>query len=173
PELETVGLDWATLDRLRDRFLAAQPAGADYWRTPAELELYERTFAQRIAWKWDAVLRELRARGWKPAVDSVLDWGCGSGIAGRRVRDFFGLPQLQVFDRSRLAMDYAVAAGPAEAWRDAGQPVGVLVVSHVLNELAPAARDQLRALAHRAEAVLWVEPGTYADSRALIAVREE
>jgi hypothetical protein len=49
----------------------------------------------------------------------------------------------------------------------------VLLVSHVLNELDPAGRAALLDLAHRAAAVLWVEPGTSEDSRALIGVREE
>ena len=43
----------------------------------------------------------------------------------------------------------------------------------MLNELAAADRDALLQLAARAEAVLWVEPGTHADSRALGAVREQ
>jgi ribosomal protein RSM22 (predicted rRNA methylase) len=50
--------------------------------------------------------------------------------------------------------------------------VGTLVISHVLNELTDAARQALREAIDRADAVLWVEPGTYADSRALIEVRE-
>jgi ribosomal protein RSM22 (predicted rRNA methylase) len=46
-------------------------------------------------------------------------------------------------------------------------------VSHVLNELDEPSRVQLIALARRAAAVVWVEPGTWKDSRSLIAVREE
>lgn len=170
--MDSASLDWEAVDRLRGIFLAARKSPADYWRSRADLEVYERTFAQRVAWKWDAVLRELGARGWQPPADGVLDWGCGSGIAGRRVRDFFFLPRLQVFDRSRLAREYATEAGRAEPWRDDGGPIGVLVVSHVWNELADRDRRRLLAVAGRAAAVLWVEPGTYADSRALIAVRE-
>jgi ribosomal protein RSM22 (predicted rRNA methylase) len=50
--------------------------------------------------------------------------------------------------------------------------VGTLVVSHVLNELDEAGGRELRRVIDRAAAVLWVEPGTHADSRALIALRE-
>ncbi len=50
--------------------------------------------------------------------------------------------------------------------------LGLLVLSHVLNELPDAEREALLQLARRADAVLWVEPGTHADSRALIAMRE-
>ena len=44
-------LDWAALDRLRDTFLGAKPAGANYWMSWSDLENYDFTFAQRIAWK--------------------------------------------------------------------------------------------------------------------------
>ena len=106
-------LDWAALDRLRDTFLAAKPDGACYWVSRSDLENYDFTFAQRVAWKWDAVLRELRLRGWTPLSNRLLDWGCGSGIAGRRVVEFFGpehFTSLRVFDRSPLAMEFAVGS---------------------------------------------------------------
>jgi len=58
-------------------------------------------------------------------------------------------------------------------WADDGKsPAGLLVLSHVLNELAPPAREALAALARRADAVLWVEPGAHAVSRELGALRE-
>lgn len=153
-------LDWEILDRLRAQFLSG--ATGDYWRSHADLEHYDFTYGQRIAWKWQAVLAELRRLNWAPPADTVLDWGCGSGVAGRLVRDFFSLKMLRVFDRSELAMDYT----DAERWR--GEPPGILVLSHVLNELR-----ELPAVIEQAEAILWVEPGTFADSRALIAAREK
>src|SRR2546430_17294984 len=107
-------LDWAALDRLRDTFLSSQPGGANYWTSRSDLENYDFTFAQRIAWKWDAVLRELRLRGWAPPSDAVFDWGCGSGIAGRCVVEFFNpkrFKSLRVFDRSRMAMEFAADRG--------------------------------------------------------------
>lgn len=48
----------------------------------------------------------------------------------------------------------------------------VLLVSHVLPELTPSQVEGLVALAGRAQAVLWVEPGTYAASLSLIGIRE-
>ena len=48
-----------------------------------------------------------------------------------------------------------------------------VIISHVLNELTETGRRTLRQVIDRADAILWVEPGTYADSRALIAMREE
>lgn len=207
-------LDWAALDRLRDTFLAVQSTGADYWMSRSDLENYDFTFAQRIAWKWDAVLRELGLRGWAPPPGPLLDWGCGSGVAGRRVVGFFGpvhFHSLRLFDRSPLAMCFAAEAArkefprlrieswPPETAGPAGdseprtpirrestraslpepagpqrgaRSIGTLVVSHVLNELDEGGGRKLRAAIERAEAVIWVEPGTYADSRSLIAWRE-
>ncbi len=198
PRLTWNTLDWTVLDRLRDTFLAGKPTGTNYWTSRSDLENYDFTFGQRIAWKWDAVLRELKLRGWKPPGSVLLDWGCGSGIAGRRVIDFFGsehFKTLRVFDRSALAMEFAAekaretlpslrAEGRAELLlglnlKDAPQRVpatdeaiGTLVISHVLNELDEASGRALREVIDRANAVLWLEPGTYADSRSLIAMRE-
>src|SRR6185436_4078772 len=58
-------LDWHTLDRLRDRFLQGGSA-TPYWETADDLANYDLTFGERIGWKWDHVLRELRLRGWTP-----------------------------------------------------------------------------------------------------------
>lgn len=176
-------LDWEVLDRLRETFLSDARTAGPYWHTITDLECYDFTFGERIGWKWDAVLGELRQREWSPPPGAtILDWGCGSGIAGRRVLDFFGaegFSALQLSDHSPLAVEFAahrarqlfpgLAAGPA-----AGDgPIGVLVLSHVLNELDEAARTELRALTARAETILWVEPGTHEVSRALGEWREK
>jgi len=226
-------LDWSALDRLRDTFLAGKPSGASYWSSLSDLANYDFSFARRIGWKWDAVLRELKLRGWTPPKGPMLDWGCGSGIAGRRVVEFFGeegFECLRVFDRSPLAMEFAREAareafpslrvesyphpiprprdhplpsdgrgvggeGPdrefiasprtgaqsialhksdarSNAPRSDDARIGTLVVSHVLNELDGAGGHALRQVIDRADAVLWVEPGTRADSRSLIELRE-
>ena len=175
-------LDWETLHRLRDGFLAGAGAAGAYWRSPADLASYDLTFAQRIAWKWDAVLGELKLRGWTPRAGEVLDWGCGSGVAGRCVLREFGAEKftaLRVFDRSPLAMDFAAARAKTvfpQLTVGSGVPdtgrIGLLLLSHVLNELAEPERDALVQLARRADAVVWVEPGSHADSRSLIALRE-
>ena len=180
-------LDWEVLDRLRESFLSGTAAHGPYWHTLTDLECYNFTYGERIGWKWDAVLRELRLHQWAPpAGATVLDWGCGSGIAGRRVVDFFGtenFSRLLLHDHSALAMDFAEHHGrrifPGLAVERAGranlessEQIGVLVISHVLNELDPAAQAELRTLAARAETILWVEPGTHDVSRALGGWRE-
>ena len=173
-------LDWEILDRLRVRFLAGGAGGEAYWKSRADLANYDFTYAQRIGWKWDAVLRELALRGWQPPAGPVLDWGCGSGIAGRAVLGAFGVERfgtLARHDRSALAVDFAAGRAreefPAVAVEREEAPFTTLLISHVLNELDPAGRDALRTRLSRAQAVLWVEPGTYRDSRDLIGFREE
>jgi len=179
--------DFALLDRLRNRFLDAPAEGGDYWESPELLAAYDATFAERIGWKWDAVLAELHARRWAPPAGSVLlDWGCGSGVAGRRVLAAFGADRflrLVVHDRSALARRFAaerataafagLAVEQAPDWGEVApaQPF-TLVISHVLNELPPAESAALLALVRRAAAVIWVEPGTSDIARALVALRE-
>jgi hypothetical protein len=177
-------LDWPALDRLRDGFLSGSAANGPYWRSLSDLASYDFTYAERIGWKWDAVLAELRRRQWTPPSRSLLDWGCGSGIAGRRVLSAFGAENfdtLRVWDYSPLARQFAATAAkenfPALSVsefspHDPATPIGTLVLSHVLNELPATARSELLALIDRADAVIWIEPGTHASSRDLASLRD-
>lgn len=180
-------IDWAALARLREGFLHGPTDDGPYWRSAGDLANYDFTYGERIGWKWDAVLRELQLRRWAPppGID-VVDWGCGSGIAGRRVITAFGagnFSQLTVWDNSPAAMSFASTAAQqafpgltvseATASFLAGPtPIGLLVISHVLNELSPAALAELEQLIARASSVLWVEPGTHDVSRQLGAIRD-
>lgn len=170
----------ATLRRLRERFIARTAGERDYWKSADELALYESTFGERIGWKWDAVLAELTERNWMPRSKHVLDWGCGSGIAGRRIlAKWPHLETLTLHDRSRLACRFAAERARAEhphvslrESRDIG-PDTLLVLSHVLSELPAGELATLLALARKAREVIWVEAGTHEDSRRLISeVRE-
>jgi len=177
-------LNWDILDRLRATFLEGKPVRRAYWTSDEDLAQYDVTYGERIGWKWDAVLADLRDIGWTPpaAVDRVLDWGCGSGVAGRRVLQAYPtLRTLQLHDRSPCAVNFAarrareaipgVAVHPMETAPDTAH--GALVVlSHVCNELDPRAEARLLSLVTTASAVLWVEPGTHAVSRRLQGFRE-
>ena len=171
------------LTRVRTRFLDGSNVGGGYWKDEEELALYDMTFAERIGWKWDAVLSELAGRNWKPKSTRMVDFGCGSGVASRRVVEAFPqITEVSVADVSARAIDFTVRRMRADfpgvscSVLDKSQelpPGTMLVVSHVLNELPKQAREQLLALAAQAEEILWVEAGTHIDSRSLIAVREE
>jgi hypothetical protein len=176
-------LDWPALERLRTSFLAGTAGTTDYWTSESELVAYDATFAQRIGWKWDFVLRELQARGWTLPTGDLLDWGCGSGVAGRAVLDHFGVDsprRLRLWDRSPLAMGFAAQRARTKypglnvVEIPAPQELrgGTLVLSHVLTELTQPQTEALVELAATAECVLWVEPGTYEASLTLIAIRE-
>jgi hypothetical protein len=180
-------LDWTALDRLRAGFLSGAAARGPYWQSAPDLAAYDLTYAERIGWKWDALLRELTLRKWQPpAGTTLIDWGCGSGIAGRRVLAAFGpahFKDLQVWDHSDHARTFAATrarktfpALPVTALPAApGSPLPAytLVLSHVFNELSADQRTALLTLVSGAQAVLWIEPGTHADSRTLAAVRDQ
>lgn len=172
--------DWSTLERLRQGFLAGTAGQQDYWRSLKDLAAYDATFAQRIGWKWDFVLEDLASLDWKPPTGPILDWGCGSGIAARAFIDHLSIPTTQpvhFYDRSPIAMDFAVRRA-RERFPDhmirAGIPEapGTVLLSHVLTELAPERVEALVASLDSATSILWVEPGTFAASLALIAIRE-
>jgi ribosomal protein RSM22 (predicted rRNA methylase) len=170
----------ATLQKLRKRFLDGSAGDADYWRSEGDLALYDATFAERIGWKWDAVLHELASRGWQPKSRAILDWGCGSGVAGRRVlAQWPHLQSLALHDRSPLAMWFAMEKARAlfpgvRVSKAEGRPPAetLLVLSHVINELPSADFARVMGLLRHVREVIWVEAGTHADSRRLIAVRE-
>ena len=172
-------VNWDALRRLRSRFLSFESSESnDYWDSADDLSSYVFTFAERIGWKWDTVIAELKTRGWKPPVGIILDYGCGTGVAGRRVIAAWPAEslRLRLWDRSQAAMQFARARAQSQFTR---LPVetdivegNILVISHVLNELKEESLEQLINVVMRAEVVLWVEPGTVAVSRSLIKVRE-
>ncbi len=177
--------DWDRLRKLRSAFLeraeSARPESLpDYWSSTRDLELYEATFGQRIAWRWDAVLDELAARAFpaRPAV--VLDWGCGTGAAARAWLEHFGaegLERLHLVDRSSMATSFAAErlkplAGAARIATDPPAACDLLLVSHVLDEAGLDGRAKLLEMCRRAQRVVWLEPGTQSASRALLELRE-
>jgi len=165
-------IDWAALERLRAGFIAGKAGAADYWRSESDLGSYDETFAQRIGSKWHFVFRELQQRGWQPPAGTVLDWGCGSGIAGRAFLQYFPAHPVQLWDRSTLAMRFAAnrLGGNATTGQ---QPCPTLLLSHVLTELSDAQMPALLELCRAATAIIWIEPGTFTASRQLIAAREQ
>jgi hypothetical protein len=180
--------DWARLAELRAGFLDdAAPSNrvgqrrAD-WRSERDLELYDATFAQRIGWKWDAVLRELALRGVDLRAATLVDWGCGTGIAARKLASdpAYGVERVHLWDRSAAARAWArdrlAREHPRLEVRTDELPHDfapeLLLASHVLGELAPADVDALLALARRSRLVVWVEPGSHAVSKRLSRARD-
>ena len=99
-------IDWTALERMRTAFLQNTAGAGEYWQSELDLASYDTTFAQRIGWKWDYVLKELKRRGWSPPTEELLDWGCGSGIASRAFLDHFSegsVTALRLRDRSSTA----------------------------------------------------------------------
>ncbi|WP_221033149.1 small ribosomal subunit Rsm22 family protein [Actomonas aquatica] len=177
-------LDWSILDRLRDGFLSGGAAAGPYWQSHDDLAHYDHTYAERIGWKWDHVLGELQRRGWTPPPGHLLDWGCGSGIATRRVlahwpdavspdhaAHFFDHSTLaESFAQSRLRETHPNIA--AQSWDRSAAPLGTVLISHVLNELDEDSATELRETLAHASAVIWVEPGTSTVAGQLVRWRE-
>ncbi len=174
-------LNWKSLERLRRAFLEGVAGSGDYWHEMDDVASYDATFAQRIGWKWDFVLEELKHRRWTPPGGACLDWGCGSGIAHRAFLDHFGtdgISELWLSDRSAKAVGYATQRAREKHPQltvNTGQPEAtqLLLISHVLTELDASQTERLIEMALAATAVIWVEPGTHSASRALIDVREK
>lgn len=179
-------VDWKLLDSLRDRFLKKTDAAGPYWSDRNTLENYDFTFGRRISWKWAAVLDPMANRGWQSPSRKLVDWGCGTAVATRSMLAHFGaeaFDQVTLWDHSPAATGFAretilsiypkLDVRVADPIDSEAETDFVLVISHVINELDPTTVDRLIALARRALAVIWIEPGTPAESRRLIEVREK
>lgn len=171
--------DWKILEALRAAFLSEDPKSRSqvYW-TEKSLELYDVTFAKRIEAKWQGVVCELQSLGFNPAQgSSVLDWGCGTGVATLALlKAFPSISNVQLLDHSSLAKDFATRKIKKELpeilFSETEDP-DILLISHVANELPPEAWRKLLSTIKKSTTVIWVEPGTPTLSRKLISVREE
>lgn len=169
---------WEVLTRLRDIYLHGSDSG-DYWDTEQTLQYYDESFGERIGWKWESVLQELKAKGWQPPASyRLLDWGCGSGQAISRFLKYFDKPtEIWLHDRSPRAEHFT-----EEKIKSTGVPIRsgvpantqdlVVLLSHVVTELSQRPLTQLRALLRESAAIIWVEPGTFKASHALVDNRE-
>ncbi|NTW48171.1 MAG: methyltransferase [Chlorobiales bacterium] len=174
-------IDRKALERLRTIFLQGSAGATDYWQTESDLENYDITFAQRIRWKWNDVLAGLATHNWQPPNGTLIDWGCGSGVASRAFLERFGtdtVSDVLLWDRSVLAMQVAekkVSAGfpgvPVRRYDGRSLEKSTVLISHVITELSPAQLAELLTIVQSAAAVLWVEPGAYEASRSLIEAR--
>jgi len=183
-------LPWARLIELRDSYLSEKPLRQDYWSDEELLELYEQSLGQRILWKWQAVLEELKFRGIGASAETtIVDWGCGSGIASRAfLGSYLGSQVQQVFlyDRSEMAQQWAkklLLQDFAKVQAEVGLPVPVqagdaqvpalLLLSHVLTELDTGGLALLMGTVRSVGAFVWVEPGTSRVGRELPRLRDE
>lgn len=178
--MDWASLDWNILERLREGFISGRAAEGPYWQSTNDLTHYDFTYAERIGWKWDHVLSELRQRGWRPPQGKLLDWGCGSGVAHRRMAEAWpsSVTGVRVFDHSTLAESFSIdrmadthPTIETSSW-ERSETITTLTISHVLNELDEENAEDLMATIEAADAVIWVEPGTSDVAAQLVAWRE-
>jgi ribosomal protein RSM22 (predicted rRNA methylase) len=178
------------LEKLRQLFLDAPKTEGllDYWQDPDLLELYDKTFARRIGWKWSSVVSELSERLWYPSepITRWVDWGCGTGVAAEIAIGAFRshLPhEILLTDRSARARKFAqmkaMQHAPSLAIRECVPHelefarTDLVLLSHVLTELTTEQFQTLTQQLLSAGTLIWVEPGTPFCSRRLVQVRKE
>jgi hypothetical protein len=167
---------WQKLRALRKFFLSSQPNVRSYWDDET-LALYDQTLAVRIGWRWDTVVKQLLLLRWQPSAKVLLDWGCGSGMAARKVLGAFPhFEQAYLMDLSPRAEQYAAKSiqekFPAVSVRFGIPETFCLVLSHVTGELNDEAEERLATIIDRASSVIWVEAGSRELSRKLVLWRE-
>ena len=178
-------IDWDRLARLRKRFLEIEEDPGVYWDSAEDLAQYHRFFGQRIGWKWKDAIRQAKQAGWRLRSNSIVDWGCGTGIASLTLLEEIGSPTIEsvtLWDHSRLATSFAKDAlksrFPNLTVNIAGESKleelgeSIVLVSHTLNELSVGVRSELRRQLNRARQLFFVEPGNRKCSHLLIEQRE-
>jgi len=174
--------EWKILEGLRSRFLRAEEEIAPYWNSEHELEIYAETLAQRISWKIQSVLSDLKMASWNFAGDSFIDFGCGSGIMSETfLENFEDIQSVHLFDHSRIATEYAKKR-LLEKWpklrvstytEPGALPGGHFILgSHFLGELPDKQFSILMSLLELSSGFLIVEAGTKIHSTKLAKLRE-
>ncbi len=168
------------LAHLREGFLNATNGLNDYWTSEELLTLYNETFAERIGWKWNFVLEDLERRGWQLPEGTLLDWGCGTGVASRKLLQSpmaSAIRTVALYDRSSLAVDFAskklAYLFPHLTFTHGDTSnASTVLISHVLNELSDQDLSDLLTRLNHATAILWVEPSQKPIASRLVEVRE-
>jgi hypothetical protein len=179
-----VSINWEKIQKLRKHYLGLGDHGSrDYWDDIELIETYDEILGARIAWKWDAVLNRLKEVLKFEEKVTVFDWGCGTAVASRKFCESFGdrVSAVSLFDRSTMVASF----GKKKLLQQEPQlKVELLagmepikstfaLLSHVINEVAADERKLLVNQLRGHEVIIWLEPGTYKESRNLIEVREQ
>lgn len=151
----------------------------DYW-TPELLQLYSETLGERILWKWQAFLQDLKTQLKHPELLfkntslKITDWGCGPGTASFAFANSCveGPHHFSFFDRSQAAMDFAQKRLSRFSHTDSKlEAPQLLLISYVLSELPKDEETKLIEKIQTCDAFLWVDAGTYKESRRLSEIR--
>lgn len=174
-------INWNRLEQIRSNFLDESAGKEDYWKQESDVASYHYTFAQRIGWKWLYALDIASSSGWQIPDGTIVDFGCGSGIATEMVLNRLTQQQrsVELIDRSPIATSFS-AQRLATKFPNCSFSVSsqlnahdkIVLISHVLTELTEPQREWLCNQLKDARAILWVEPGTHSASTRLSLSRE-
>lgn len=178
-------IDWKRLSEIRSAFLEGNAGNNDYWKSHQDLRDYNLTFAVRIGWKWDLILSEAQRLDWSPMSSTLIDLGCGSGIASRKFLERYShaIKKVILHDRSDLAMEFSrnsilelyptIDVECTNTFPTIEQCAeSTIVVSHVVTELTKEQSMSYTEIISHARDVLWCEPGTKNSADKLVTLRE-
>ncbi|MEZ4815320.1 MAG: small ribosomal subunit Rsm22 family protein [Bdellovibrionota bacterium] len=153
----------------------------DYWDEEL-LQIYCDTLGERIRWKWQHFLNELKLQKIHPNLLfpeqslAITDWGCGPGTASLAFAESNMSDMLNSFsfeDRSQVAIHFAQKR--LKEWNSkedtqANAPKALLI-SYVLSELPKDEETKLIEKIFNFDLFLWVDAGTHTESRKLGEIR--
>lgn len=178
------------LKKLQELYLSGSPQlQKDYW-TPELLEIYASTLGERISWKWQHCLEDLKKQNIHPEnlfpkeTFILEDWACGPGTAALKYLEFCEHIQnykVKLVDRSSIACRFAqkkikdifsaVEFTENQTSNDRDF-LHIQLISYVLSELSAHSLAQIVDKLKKTDIFIWMDASSIKESHQLSQVRD-
>ena len=175
------------LKKLQELYLSGSPQlQKDYW-THELLEIYASTLGERISWKWQHCLEDLKKQNIHPEnlfpkkKFLLEDWACGPGTATLKYLEHCDHAQnykIKLVDRSSTACTFAqkkIKESFAVEFTETQKEKDVLhlqLISYVLSELSALSLAQIVEKLKKTDLFIWIDASSIKESHQLSRVRD-
>ncbi len=181
------------LKKLQELYLkGSSQLQRDYW-TDELLELYASTLGERISWKWQHCLEDLKKQNIHPenlfpSKNFLLeDWACGPGTASLKYLELCDQIQnykVKLVDRSSAACTFAqkkIKANFSDVEFDGDKQqdtktesnsLHIQLISYVLSELSSNSLSQIVDSLKKTDLFIWVDASSVKESHQLSRIRD-
>jgi ribosomal protein RSM22 (predicted rRNA methylase) len=175
------------LKKLQELYLSGSPQlQKDYW-THELLEIYASTLGERISWKWQHCLEDLKKQNIHPEnlfpkkKFLLEDWACGPGTASLKYLENCDHTQnykVKLVDRSSTACAFAqkkikecfhIEFTESQNEKDS---LHLQLISYVLSELSALSLAQIVEKLKKTDLFIWIDASSIKESHQLSRVRD-
>ena len=178
------------LKKLQELYLKGSPQlQRDYW-TEELLELYSSSLGERISWKWQHCLEDLKKQNVHPEnlfpkKNFLLeDWACGPGTASLKyleLCDQINNYKLKLVDRSTVACSFAQKKIKETFYSidfsdnqipNKKEFLHIQLISYVLSELSTTSLSQIVDNLKKTDLFIWIDASSIKESQQLSRIRD-